>query len=137
VKRIITPEITRDVLRDLRAILMERTTQAPAEAEALEAQVAKLRREIGRLTEALASSDDQPDAIVQAISQRSTRLRQLEAQLATMEAAIGTVDLELRRLEKEATQRLQNLHDEFSCSPESAKSALAALVGNSKLRSWR
>jgi hypothetical protein len=128
VRALITPEVTRDVIKELRSALLEHLKQAPDEVVALGEEASKLRKEIGRLTAVLARMEDPVDEIVQAVAQRSKRLRQVEVQLATREAAIGTLDLEARRLEQQAAARLLDLQRAFASDSGEAKDALASLV---------
>lgn len=134
VRRYLTPEISAAVIKELRSILKERLAQAPTESSKLASEAKTLKREIDRLTLALASTDDKPGAVIQAIAAREKRLRQVEAQLATLEALLSTVDLEIRRLEMEALKRLEALQREFDASPVHARNILGALTAGQKLQ---
>ncbi len=68
------------------------------EVAAQERQAAKTRREIDRLVDALALSDDKPDAIVKGIAERQGRLRDLEAKIAAAKAAPQVLEDTLTRV---------------------------------------
>lgn len=57
-----------------------------------------------------------------------------EAQLATLETSLSIVDLEVRRLEREAHKRLEALNAEFDTAPQRARNVLAALTAGEKLQ---
>lgn len=134
VKGYFTPESTNAVIKELRAILQERLTRTPIESQQLVDEARTLKREIDHLTVALASIDDKPSAVIQTIADKEKRLRHIDAQLATMESTVNTVDLERRRLEREAQRRLAEINAEFTASPEHARNVLGRLVGDDKVR---
>ncbi|MGK3981380.1 hypothetical protein WMF38_57815 [Sorangium sp. So ce118] len=79
--------------------------------------------------DALASFDQKPEAVIRVIAERQDQLSALEARLRAAKAAPSALDLEVRRLEKEARQRLGDLRAMLERNPEEARKALETILG--------
>jgi hypothetical protein len=94
----------------------------------LEAEAQKLKGELDKLGQALLSTDDKPSTIVKMMAEREEKLTALRARLASMKTAPQVLDLEARRMEKDARQRIRELRGVVGRRGEAAKRALAALL---------
>lgn len=119
-------ELCAEVLREVRQRLAQRAATSDSELTTLEAQVRTLRGELDRLVAALAAGTDSP-TIVAAIAEREQRLRELRARIELVKAAPSVIDLEVRRLEKEARRRLGELRGLLGRNPKEARKALEAV----------
>ena len=106
----------------------------PEETHRLRTEVEKLRREIERLTTALATTDEPPPSLLQGIADRDKRLRQAELDLAQTTATADSIDGVLVTLELDARRRLRDMQTELAAAPELAREALVALTDGEKLR---
>ena len=94
----------------------------------LEKQARKLRAEIEKLGESHLAADAKPAVIVKMISPPEAEIHEYEARIATTKVAPSVLDLEPRRLEKEALARLSDVRSLLTGSPEDARRALEALL---------
>jgi DNA repair exonuclease SbcCD ATPase subunit len=78
--------------------------------------------------DALLSTKEKPKIIVEKITEREEKLTELQARIASMKTAPQVLDLEARRMEKEARERIADLRAVMSRKPEEAKQVLAALL---------
>ena len=62
------------------------------------------------------------------IAEREERLEMLEARLASIRTAPSVLDLEVRRLEKQARSRLEDFRELMGQNPDEARGALEALL---------
>ena len=85
-----------------------------------------LRSELDRLVMALASGTDSP-TITTAIGGREKRLTEVRARLEVIAVAPSVLDLEVRRLEKEARARLADFQALLSGNVAEGRKALEAL----------
>lgn len=134
VKAYLTPEITAEVVQELRTYLQDRMRRAPDETENLSSEASKLKQEISRLAQALAQSSVELSSVITLLAEKEARLRQVETQLAVLTTSLGTIDLELRRMEKQALERVANLYEQIDKSPEDAKRTLTALMGKERMK---
>jgi chromosome segregation ATPase len=125
---VLQEEIILATLKEVRRRLGERAKTSNTERPELEAQIRAARIEIDRLSAALLSTDDKPRAIVKMIAEREKRIGALEARLNTIRAAPSVLDLEARRMEKEARKRLEDLKGTMQRKPEEARKAMEALL---------
>ncbi|XXY50234.1 hypothetical protein WME91_03680 [Sorangium sp. So ce269] len=113
----------------MRRRIAERAKNVDNELPQLEREASRLRSEIDRLVNALASFDQKPEAVIRGIAERQDQLSALEARLRAAKAAPSALDLEVRRLEKEARQRLGDLRAMLEGNPEDARKALETILG--------
>jgi site-specific DNA recombinase len=128
-RQLITPDIVSDVIRQVRELHAERRAAAPAHSHRLRAEVETLRKEVARLTRAIAASDDPPGALLQAVAERDKRMRQAELDLAQAESTSDAIEDALAQLENEARDRLAEL-----TSQALNRDVLLALTDGEKLR---
>ena len=131
-KALFTPRVVSEVLVQVRTILAERSRTAPAKAEGLEAEAARLKREIERLTLAIATTDDAPGALIRrwpsatsACAMSSTSYPPYRPQ---------TFAIELDHLERDVMSRLDNLVAKLDASPDRPREMLSALTAGERLR---
>jgi site-specific DNA recombinase len=105
----------------------ERSGDPPAYRADTE-RAATLRKELQKLGEALVATDEKPHTIVRLVADREKTRHDVEARLAALVAAPGAINLETRRLEKEARRRLTELRGLLDRNPQEARTALEALL---------
>ena len=129
-QNVLVEGIVGEVLKEVRARIVERAASSGEEKPRLAAEARNLRQEIERLTAALAQADgtDAPGAVVQAIAEREGRLRKLQARIEVLEVTPSVLDLEVRRLEREAQARLQDLTTALSRNQQEARRVIETLV---------
>ena len=115
-------------IETLRTRLTDRTVNMDAEVRSLQQEEARLKREAERLTAALATSDDAPEAVVKAIADRDRRLRAVRSQLDTLRAGPALIGAELNGLEAEARRRLADFHDLLRRHPTEARKVMVAVL---------
>jgi site-specific DNA recombinase len=124
---VLSEELTLEVLKQLRHRLAERAKLTTSDVPQLEKEAVQLRTEINRLVQALASTDQKPEAIVRAIAERQEQLSTLDARLRAAKAAPEAIQLEVRRMEAEAKKRIGDLRAMLDRNPEDARKVLATL----------
>ncbi|MBI2389489.1 MAG: recombinase family protein [Deltaproteobacteria bacterium] len=118
-----------ETLREVRRRLETRARTADARGPQAEAEIRTLRAEIDRLVSVLAmAGGEQPGAVLRAIGEREKRVATLEADLRASRAAPGALSLEVRRMEREARQRLDDLRGLVDRNPAEARRVLEALL---------
>ena len=116
------------VLRKVRARLDDAANNRPAELDRLTSEAARVRGEINRLTEAIASSSTSVDALVKAVQEREARLQVVGSQLELVRMPPRVVQLASRRFEERARARLGNLAELLSEHPTEGRRVLQALL---------
>ena len=127
-ENVLREEVIAEALRELRRRLAERAPTADTEAPELEAQAKKLRAEIERLGDAIVSTSEPPGALVRMMGEREKRLAGVEARFAALRTAPAVLDLEVRRMEKEARRRIEEFADLMTWNPDEARSTLETLL---------
>ena len=127
VSNVLSEELVLEVLRQLRHRLAERAKTTTSDVPQLEKEATQLRTEIGRFVLALASTDQKPEAIVRAVAERQEQLSALEARLRVTRAAPEAIQLEVRRMEVEAKQRIADARAMLERNPEEARRVVATL----------
>ena len=125
---VLREEVITEALRELRRRIAERFKTIDTEGPALELEATRLRGEIERLVMALATIDQKPEAVIRGIAERQEQLSALEARMRAAKAAPDVLNLEVRRLEKEARQRLADFTGAMERNPQEARRVLEALV---------
>lgn len=105
---ILTEEMVTEALAVLRSRIAERSKAPHGERDELEAEAKRLRSEIDRLVGALASGVESA-TIATVIGEREKRLTEVRARIEMISVAPSVLDLEVRRLEKEARANLNDL----------------------------
>ena len=127
-QNILTEEVLTATLREVRRRIAERSAAGGAEVADLEKQADQIRAELLRLGEAIVSTTDPPRTLVRMMSEREKSLAALEARINALKIAPSVLDLEVRRLEKDARARLANLRALAESAPDQARQALEALL---------
>ncbi|WP_170320056.1 recombinase family protein [Polyangium spumosum] len=127
-RKILTEEVISMVLREVRARLKVRSEGNGDEVAELEAQARKVKTELDRLGAALVATDDKPETVLRMITEREQRLSALNGRIAILKTAPQVLDLEVRRLEKDAKKRLEDLRGLTEKRPEDARRALERLL---------
>lgn len=128
-ENVLQEDVIAEALRELRRRLAERAKSVDNELPQLEREASRLRAEIDRLVNALASIDQKPEAVIRGIAERQDQLSRVEARLRAAKAAPSALDLEVRRLEKEARRRLGDLRAMLGRNPDEARKALETILG--------
>lgn len=125
---VLSEALVLETLREVRRRLTERSRESSSEIPELEREVRRLKVEAQRLTTALATTDEKPEAIVAAIAEREKRMRTLQARIEALRTSPTVIGSELSVLEKEARRRLDNLREVLGRNPEEARKAVGALL---------
>ena len=126
-ENVLREELVAQVLVAVRRRLAERSERPSTEKAELESEARKLRTELDRLVTALASGTESP-TIAKAVDERERRLTAVRARIEVLASAPSVLDLEVRRLEKEARKRLADLRGLLQRNPTDARRALEALL---------
>lgn len=125
---VLNEEFIVQVLDEFRRQTAEQAEAAVRDAPELEKRLHALRAEIERLTNALATTDDKPDAVLRAIGARESEAKEIESRLAALRTAPGVFHVETRKLEQEARKRAAELRLLLQRHPEEARQTLEALL---------
>jgi site-specific DNA recombinase len=125
---ILTEQFVVRALRKIRVRLAERLETMNGDTPRLEAEAQRLKGEIDKLARALLSTDDKPHTIVKMMAEREASLAAIRAQLVSMKTAPQVLDLEARRMEKEARRRIEDVRAVMGRRGEAAKRALSTLL---------
>jgi len=127
-ENILTERFVVLALRRIRERLRESLQMQSGETPRLRLEAEKLKKEIGKLADALLATDEKPQTIVTMIAEREQKLGAVQARLAAMKNAPQVLDLEGRRLEKEALKRIEDCRDVLARRGDAGKRALTALL---------
>jgi hypothetical protein len=128
VANVLREELVIETVREVRRRLAERARRTALEVPQLQARAETLRRELQKLAEALVATDEKPHTVVRLIAEREKTLTDVEARLAAVQASPSAIDLETRRMEKEARRRLGDFRALLGRRPEEGRRALEALL---------
>jgi hypothetical protein len=116
--------------KKLRKRINEQASRSEAEVPELEKQAKAVEGRIARLAEAIMSSEEPPGTLVRMMAEQEKELGAIRQRIAALKASGSTLDLEARRLEKEARERLKDFQGLLQRNPEEARKVLeAVLVG--------
>jgi site-specific DNA recombinase len=124
---VLREEVIGEVLQEVRRRLEARKGTSETELAELEGEGRRLRAEIDRLVDALAAGTVSP-TIARSIDEREKRLSQVQARRDVLRTAPDVLDLEVRRLEREARARLADFRALLERKPTEARKALEALL---------
>ena len=74
------------------------------------------------------STDDKPHTVMKMMAEREEKLATVQARLTSMKAAPQVLDLESRRMEKEALKRIEDCRAVMGRRGDAARRALSALL---------
>ena len=126
-KKLLDEQVVVAALDEIRRRLKHRAGQ-PSEIPELEKRATKLKAEIRRLGDALLSTDQPLATVTTMLSEREAQLRDVLARVAAHQAAPMALDLETRRLEKEARARIADLRGMLQRNRQEGRKVLEKLL---------
>ena len=126
-KKLLDEQVVVAALDEIRRRLKHRAGQ-PSEIPELEKRATKLKAEIRRLGDALLSTDQPLATVTTMLSEREAQLRNVLARVAAYQAAPLALDLETRRLEKEARARMADLRGMLQRNRQEGRKVLEKLL---------
>ncbi len=126
-QNVLSEDVVLEALRIVRNRLQERTRATTTDLPGFEKRMAVLRAEIDRLVGALATTDQKPGPVVQAIAERQEELSALDARVRAAKAAPDAIELEIRRMEADARRRLTDLRGALGRNADAAREVLRAI----------
>ncbi|XYI03839.1 recombinase family protein [Sorangium sp. So ce1128] len=127
-REVLTEAVVSAVLTEVRRRVAERTETSRAEVEQLDRQAQQLRREVDRFAElSLEAPPDVRQVLYGKLAERQRELSAVEDRLRALRTVPGAVDLEIRRLEREARARVEELVTATRRNPVEGRAFLRAL----------
>jgi len=123
----LTEELALRLVCELRDEWQAEAKDAQSQTTRLKKDTEKLRREIERLVNALATTDARPDALVSGIAERQERLREIDGQLRAAEAAPAFMEHHLDRIARRARETIEDMQTTFENQPEKARELVGTL----------
>lgn len=117
-----------EVVQEVRRQLTERALTSGAELAELETQARKLRHELARMVEAIATTNAPPQVLVKSMGERERFLSVVEGRIAAAKTTPASRNAAMTKLEKAVRERLQDLQGLAARHPEEARRALEALL---------
>ena len=109
---ILTEQVLRELVAEVRRRVAARRTDHEDEATRLEGEIAKLRGEVNRIAEvAIEAPAGARDVFYNKLADRKAALDAAAARLRVVRTAPAAIDLELRRLERDALSRVASLRE--------------------------
>ncbi len=102
---------------------------AQSKTGSLKKEADKIRREIDRLVNALARTDEKPDSLVKAIADRQERLRDVDGQLRAAETTPALMEHYLDRIARRAREAIEDIRGTFEHQPEKTRELVGTLFG--------
>jgi site-specific DNA recombinase len=127
-ENVLTEDVVLATLRELRKRLAKLADAGESDLPALKTEAAGLDKQLSRLADALADSDEKPETIMKAISKREKRLRGVRARIDALRTAPSVIDMEVRRLEREARSRLTQMQELLDLNPTKARQVIEAVL---------
>ena len=126
-KKLLNEQVVVASLDEIRRRLKHRAEQ-PSDVPELEKRATKLKAEVRRLGEALLSTDQPLATVTAMLAERESQLRDVLARIAVHQAAPMALDLETRRLEKEARARMADLRGMLQRNRQEGRKVLEKLL---------
>ncbi len=127
-REVLTEEYVAAIVAEARRCVAERASTHEGELEQLERQAKKLRAEVDKFAElALEAPADARAVFFAKVGERQKELTAIEMRLRTAKTVPAAMDLEFRRLEKDAHQRLSELQVVMEREPFEARAFMRAL----------
>ena len=127
VKAHINEELALTLVAQLRDEWQAEAKDSESRVALLKKEALKLGREVDRLVNALAMTDDRPDALVKAIADRQERLREIDGQVRAAEAAPVFIEHALDRVARRAKDAIENMRKTLGHQAEQARELVATL----------
>ncbi|MBI2375114.1 MAG: recombinase family protein [Deltaproteobacteria bacterium] len=124
---VLREEVVIEVLGIVRERLAERAKSSGADLVKLGQDKARLQKEITNLADSLADMG-RSKVLTERLAQKEGQLEQIVGRLEAARAAPGAIDVETRRLEATARQRLGDLRALLKQHPTQARKAIEALM---------
>lgn len=121
------PEVFGRALRRAVDLLRERLAKDPDRVPALRREKAALERKIGNMVRAIGDGRG-PAALVQEIEAGEARFKEIDADLAALEAAPKVAALDIKRLQREVEATLPRFADLLRANVPRARQALKKLL---------
>ncbi len=128
-EKALTPEHFSLALRYGVEHVREQLAQQPDRRPALEQEKAMLTRRIARMVEAIGDGRG-PAALVQEIAKGEVRLKEIEAELASVASVPALGRLDLKRIERDVTQELERFDDLLHGNVPTARQALKRILAD-------
>ncbi len=125
---VLSEAVVVETLAEVRRRMTSRAEHPDIEVAALKKELARVRKEAARYTEALATTDERPAIVMEAITVRDRRAREIETELAAIQKAPQLAERELKALEQQARHRLDEFHELLARNPVEARKAVEALL---------
>jgi len=129
-ERVLSPARELRIVADLKEQRRREAQVHVKEAASFEHDSTRLRREIDRLVNALAATDDKPDALIQAIAERQAKLRDAEKQAVTRKRTPDALEQELAVIERAARDAIQKLRETLLECPNEGREVAASLFSS-------
>ena len=127
-RNVLQESVIASVMAEIRKRLSGSDGERAAEIELLGKERTKLRREIARLAEAIVSTDAAPGTLVRMMAEKERALSDADARIKVLRTAPAALDLEVRRIEKEARKKLDDLAGALNRHPEAARRFIESLL---------
>jgi site-specific DNA recombinase len=127
-RNVLREEVVLEILREVRHRIGQHQAGAEGEAQRLEEQARRLRKEIGNLAEAVAVTGGSVQPLAEKLSERQERLTGIEARLKVLKVAPDVLSLEVRRLEARVRQRIDQFQELLARDPEEARKVVESLL---------
>lgn len=127
-QHVLTPTIVKLVVGMIREELAGDHARRAGDEKRIETDIKQLRHQIDKLLEAVPDADvDARTALLRGVSERQARLTSLEVELRTARTLPGAMELDLRRIERQATERFATLASVGADNPREARLLLGQL----------
>lgn len=125
---ILTEDIIVDALKLLRSRLDARRRSEDGQIPRLEEEIEKREREIATYMNAMLEADSQPKALVEKIASIEAQVSRMKARLDALREAPSVLDMEVRRMEREARKRLRELKSLLRRNPNEARKLMETVL---------
>jgi site-specific DNA recombinase len=127
-RNMLTEDIIIDALKVLRRRLDSRKQVDDSEIPRLEDEIRKREAEITTFMNAMLEAGSQPSAIVEKIASIEAQVSRMKAHLESLKTAPSVLDMEVRRMEKEALMRLRDLQALMHRNPNEARKVMETVL---------
>ena len=124
----LTEEVVAVAFKKLRERIQEHGERASSDLPLLLTREKEIELKLKRLAEALTASDKPPVTVVQMMAEQEQELTAVRQRMEALKASASVLDLEARRLEKDAMERLKHLHGALERNPAEARVLLERLL---------
>lgn len=125
---VLREELIVETLKELRRRLAEQAATSSGDRERLERQEKEISAKLTKLSHALTETDEKPATVIRLMADLEGELGRIRGRLEAIAATPSVLNLETRRMEREAKRRLENFRGLFERNPEDARKALEALL---------